>query len=94
MTVPDGTTIAITGLIREDTVTRINKVPLLGDIPFLGALFRRKVNSVERTNLLIFVTPKIVTDMKDALEAKRAWEAKANVTDSATNVSVNTTFEQ
>ncbi len=94
VTVPDGTTIAITGLIREDTVLRVSKIPLLGDIPFLGALFRRKSKSVERTNLLIFVTPKIVTDMKDALEAKKAWEAKADVTGSATNVSVYTTFEQ
>ncbi len=94
VTVPDNTTIAITGLIREDNVTRIRKIPLLGDIPFLGALFRRKSSTVERTNLLIFVTPKIVTDMKDALEAKKAWEMKSDVVSAATNVSVNTTFEK
>jgi general secretion pathway protein D len=94
VTVPDGSTIAITGMIREDTVTRMRKVPFLGDIPLIGFLFRHKQNVVERTNLLIFVTPQIVTDMKEAMELKRAWEQRTDVVKAVTNIAVSTSFEE
>ena len=94
VTVPNGATIAITGLIREDALETISKIPLLGDIPFLGALFRRKKNTVDRTNLLIFVTPTLVTDMQQARNMKRAWEEKTSLVGPATNVAVFTEFEQ
>jgi len=71
VTIPDRSTVIISGLIREDTVKITTKVPFLGDIPFLGALFRSTSDSKKRTNLLIFVTPRIVTDMKMA-EKERA----------------------
>jgi type II secretory pathway component GspD/PulD (secretin) len=57
ITVPDGDTVVISGLIREDNVSKTTKVPILGSIPLLGFLFRHTVEAVERTNLLIFVTP-------------------------------------
>lgn len=71
VTVPDRSTVVLSGLIREDTARIASKVPLLGDIPLLGALFRSTSDSKRRTNLLIFVTPRIVTDMKLA-EAEKA----------------------
>ena len=40
----------------------MNKVPLLGDIPYVGNLFKNKQRISNRTELLIFITPKIVTD--------------------------------
>jgi general secretion pathway protein D len=57
ITVPDGDTVVISGLIREDNVLREVKIPILGSIPLLGFLFRHTEEAVERTNLLIFVTP-------------------------------------
>ncbi len=57
---PDGQTIVIGGLmqtIKEKTET---KIPLLGDIPLLGLLFRHRVTSTDKTELIIFLTPYIV----------------------------------
>jgi type IV pilus assembly protein PilQ len=56
----NGETIVIGGLIYDVNSDLIYKVPLLGDIPLLGWLFKKKHNSVQRIELLIFVTPKIV----------------------------------
>lgn len=60
--VPDNTTIVIGGLRSSETENTRVKVPMLGDIPFLGALFTRKEDSVVETDLLLFVTPRIVSD--------------------------------
>jgi type IV pilus assembly protein PilQ len=40
----------------------VTKVPLLGDVPYLGNLFKTKTNSSSKTELLIFITPKVVSD--------------------------------
>jgi general secretion pathway protein D len=55
----DGQTIVIGGLMEDKKTDTINKVPLLGDIPLLGALFRRTINEVTKTELLIFLTPHV-----------------------------------
>ena len=58
--VKDGQTVAIGGLIgNEDTVTE-SKVPVLGDIPIIGWLFKSRTKQKRRTNLVIFLTPKVV----------------------------------
>ena len=62
ITVPDGDTVIISGLIREDTIEKETRVPILGSIPLLGFLFRHTVEELERTNLLIFVTPHTSTN--------------------------------
>lgn len=66
VTVGDGRTIVIAGLTREDATKVEKKIPLLGDIPLLGFLFRRTEESSEKTDMLIFVTPKIVSDSSAA----------------------------
>lgn len=58
--VGDTDTVVIGGLIRDKTTEAISKIPLLGDIPLLGWLFRARDSSTEKTNLLIFMTPHIV----------------------------------
>ncbi len=58
--VGDADTIVLGGLIRDKTEVSTNKVPLLGDIPLLGWLFRSRTSSVTKNNLLIFITPHIV----------------------------------
>lgn len=60
--VRNGETIVIGGLIHDVQSDVVNKVPLLGDIPLLGALFRSKSSVRSRMELLIFVTPKIIED--------------------------------
>jgi general secretion pathway protein D len=57
---PDGQTIVIGGLMSNNRISNERKIPLLGDIPLLGNLFKRKVISEEKTELLIFLTPKII----------------------------------
>lgn len=58
----DGETLVIGGLIDEQTRQSVSKVPLLGDIPVLGIFFRNSFDQKNRTELLIFVTPRIVRD--------------------------------
>ena len=60
--VDNGDTIVLGGIFEQTTRTTINKVPFLGDIPLLGIMFKRTVKQDEKTELLIFVTPKIVKD--------------------------------
>jgi len=58
--VKDNNTIVIGGLISNQMTTSQSKVPILGDIPFLGALFRSTHNGSNKTNLLIFITPHVI----------------------------------
>lgn len=69
----DAETIAIGGLLRDNEVKIVRKVPLLGDIPLLGWLFRFQSRQVDKTNLLIFITPTIVKDttLSDITERKK-----------------------
>jgi len=59
--VKDGVTIVIGGLIKEEEIESVNKVPLLGDIPFVGNAFRNKDKLLRKTEIVIFLTPKIIT---------------------------------
>src|SRR5690606_2943444 len=58
---PDGQTVVIGGLMSNLRTATDNKIPLLGDIPLLGNLFKRRSRSDSKTELLIFLTPRIVT---------------------------------
>ncbi len=57
---PDATTVVIGGLMQKQTSSNVSKVPLLGDIPVVGNLFKRTTVSSNKTELLIFMTPYIV----------------------------------
>ncbi|WP_428452935.1 type IV pilus secretin PilQ [Photobacterium kasasachensis] len=58
--VNNGETVVLGGIYQHQTNNSIRKVPVLGDLPILGALFRHKLNKLAKRELLIFVTPKIV----------------------------------
>lgn len=60
--VRDGETVVIGGLISDSASNQISKIPLLGDIPILGWLFKKKTVVRTRAELLIFVTPRIMAD--------------------------------
>ncbi|MFN7455115.1 MAG: type II secretion system secretin GspD [Pseudobdellovibrionaceae bacterium] len=64
--VPNGDTAVMGGLQKVDDVESVTKVPLLGDIPILGWLFKSRNTSQERTNMLIFLTPKILRSGEDS----------------------------
>ncbi|RZI43937.1 type II and III secretion system protein [Herbaspirillum sp. HC18] len=65
--VRSGETMVLSGLIQVDNSTNIDKVPLLGDIPVLGALFRSKRFQNRETELVVFVTPTVVDSRTPAL---------------------------
>ena len=58
-------TVVIGGLIRDDKVTLEKKIPLVSDIPVVGSLFRFKRDRLQKTNLLIFITPHVMGSQKD-----------------------------
>ncbi len=60
--VENGGTVVIGGIFTQEERDDITKVPFLGDIPYLGALFRTKTRNTGKTELLIFITPKVVND--------------------------------
>jgi general secretion pathway protein D len=60
--VDDGGTIVLGGLIDEDVQESVSKIPLLGDIPFIGHLFKTTSTSVRKRNLMVFIKPTIVRD--------------------------------
>ncbi len=66
--VMEGGTIVLSGLLKRDVSSSVDKVPLLGDIPVIGALFRSKRFQNNETELVVFVTPRAVDQNTPAME--------------------------
>ncbi len=66
--VKDNQTVVIGGLMEERETTNINKVPLLGDIPVIGWLFKNRSQEKTKTNLLVFLTPHIVKEAEQLMK--------------------------
>lgn len=66
LTVDDGEILAIGGLLDENERRTIEKIPVLGDIPLVGNLFRSKSRSKAKTNLMVFIRPTIIRSAADA----------------------------
>jgi general secretion pathway protein D len=66
--VPDQQTVVLGGLVRDNVTFSERKVPLLGDIPILGWLFKSRSQQTEKVNLLVFLTPTVVRDRIDMVE--------------------------
>lgn len=62
VTVRDGQKILVGGLLNSDLTTKTQKIPLLGSLPFIGKLFQHKEEVLNNTDLIIEITPRIVTD--------------------------------
>jgi len=69
ITVEDGETVALGGLIRDQTSLTKNGLPLLSDVPVVGALFRSTDRSIGRTELLVLLSPKVLHNASDARAA-------------------------
>ena len=66
VSVKDGETVVIGGIIKNSISTTTNKLPILGDIPILGNLFKSNVQTKSKTELLVFLTPRIIRDNVEA----------------------------
>jgi general secretion pathway protein D len=69
--VQDKNTLVLGGIIGDDVEDRVNKIPILGDIPLLGYLFKTQSQAVDRVNLYIFLTPRIIRNPTEALAVTR-----------------------
>jgi len=72
-TVKEGETVIIAGLMQDNIQKNTSKTPILGDIPYLGKLFRREITDKEKTELVILITPTLVGP-----RAKDFGDARAN----------------
>ncbi|MBE0535382.1 MAG: hypothetical protein IH624_06900 [Phycisphaerae bacterium] len=77
--VRDGQTIVIGGLVKDEIKESIDKVPLLGDLPILGGLFRRTIQDKGKTELLIFLTPHVAMSDDDLQAISSAHGRSDNI---------------
>ncbi|OCL27231.1 hypothetical protein U472_07105 [Orenia metallireducens] len=82
--VKDGQTIVLGGLLQDNGSKTVNKVPILGDIPLLGRLFRSKSDNSSKTELLIYITPHILKD-NDNKDASKSMEDMIKKADEVVN---------
>lgn len=67
--IKDGETLVIGGLIQETEKNKVQKLPFLGDLPYVGSLFRNTTTTNEKTELVIMVTPRIIKDNDDVTDS-------------------------
>ena len=72
----DGDTIAIGGLIKEDVTTTSGGIPVLNKLPWLGFLFGSKTYNKDHSELIIFMTPHVIYDETNLLEASDELKAR------------------
>lgn len=65
--IKDGETLIIGGMLRDEETKDIKKIPFLGDIPYVGALFRSTNVKKTKSEMIIMITPKIIVDNEDAI---------------------------
>ena len=74
VSVLDGNTVVLGGIIQNSETKTVNKVPILGDIPIFGNLFRASNASKTRTELLVFLTPHVISTDSDATDLRKNTE--------------------
>jgi len=80
ISIMSGTTVVLGGLMRDDKEKVVKKVPLLGDLPLVGVLFRASKDRTQKTNLLLFITPRVLADREslDAITEYKKQEQASN----------------
>ena len=86
LTIYDGYTVAVGGLMREDVQIVEDKVPILGDIPFIGRLFQSEAENRIKSNLIIFVTAEIIDATGKRLRGEEASMVPSNAIASSPSV--------
>ncbi|MBL1435160.1 MAG: type II secretion system secretin GspD [Rhodobacteraceae bacterium] len=74
--VNDGESLALGGLIQERNTLNRRQVPILGKIPFFGNIFKNKTDKIVRTELIIFIRPRVVRDVNEAREVTAEFRNK------------------
>lgn len=77
--ISDGEALALGGLIQESEQTGKTKVPILGDVPLLGNAFRQKTNKISRTELIIFIRPRVIRNLNEARRITREFRKELGV---------------
>jgi general secretion pathway protein D len=79
--VKDGQTLVIGGLIKKKKLTTVERVPVLGSIPVVGNLFKKTGHQIEKTNLLVFITPRVVRNLQEenALTSQKVNQYRENL---------------
>ncbi|QIA22027.1 type II secretion system secretin GspD [Mesorhizobium sp. AA22] len=77
--VNDGESLALGGLIQERNNIDRGQVPILGDIPIIGNAFKNKTDSIGRTELIIFIRPRVVRDIAEAREVTAEFRGKISL---------------
>lgn len=77
--VQDGDVVTLGGMIQERNTETKSQVPLLGNLPLVGAAFRQKDDRIERTELLIFIRPLVVANRKDAQAVTQELRQRLNL---------------
>jgi general secretion pathway protein D len=90
----DRQTLVIGGLVRDNITLSERKVPLLGDIPLLGWLFRFQSRQVEKLNLLVFLTPTLVKDDEDVVELNARKSAELGTLQRENRIEESTKLKQ
>ncbi|RII27806.1 MAG: pilus assembly protein CpaC [Geobacter sp.] len=72
----DGESLIMAGLLQEEAIKNMSKIPLLGDIPILGALFRSTQNDIKEKELVFFITPKIIKPMAPGAKTELPTDRK------------------
>jgi pilus assembly protein CpaC len=72
----DGESLVLAGLLQEEQIKTMSKIPLLGDIPILGALFRSTQNDLKEKELVFFITPKIVKPLAKGVKQELPTDRK------------------
>lgn len=77
--ISDGEALALGGLIQERREDGKSKVPVLGDIPILGNAFRTKTNDMGRTELIIFIRPRVIRDLSEARRITQEFRQQLSI---------------
>ena len=64
-------TVVIGGLIREDLVTTASQIPVLGNLPLVGAVFRERTEDIERREIIVLLTPRVIDEVQTDTEGKQ-----------------------
>ncbi|MFH0771786.1 MAG: secretin N-terminal domain-containing protein [Candidatus Omnitrophota bacterium] len=93
MMVKNGETVILGGLIKNSKIKTVNKVPILGDIPLIGLLFKNRSTEDVKKEILVFITPHILTNDNRQTVTRQEYKASIDRTGKADNI-VETTIEQ
>jgi type II secretory pathway component GspD/PulD (secretin) len=77
--VDDGRTVVIGGMMEDNATETVHKIPILGDIPLLGAAFSRTQKDKSKTELLIFLTPHVVENGRELRDISLSEKGKSEL---------------